>query len=84
MGGIGFDKSPVPDKYFTIDNPSMDNWRFSLGARWNVQSGFRVALTYMFIGYLGRDVTDSAGVPPLNARTKGSNQFPRLELEYLF
>ena len=84
MGGIGFDKSPVPDRYFTIDNPSMDNWRFSLGARWNVQSGLRVALTYMFIGYLGRDVTDSAGVPPLNTRTRGSNQFPRLELEYIF
>ena len=84
MFGGGFDKSPVPDENFTIDNPSMDNYRFSGGVRWAGEKGLRVALTYIYMGYLRRDVTTSVQWPPVNARGWGSNQTPRLELEYVF
>ena len=84
LAGVGFDKSPVPDENFTIDNPSMDNYRFSAGIRWFPETGFRVALTYMYIAYLARNVTTSQASPPLNARGEGGNQFPRLEIEYVF
>jgi long-subunit fatty acid transport protein len=84
MAGGGFDKSPIPDEYFTIENPSMDNWRVACGVRWHPDRGIRVALTYMYIGYLDREVTTSKTSPPLNGTGVGSNQFPRLELEYVF
>ncbi len=84
LAGVGFDKSPVPDDTFTIDNPSMDNYRFALGVRWFPERGWRAALTYTYMGYLERDVTTSKANPPLNARGEGTNQFPRLEIEYVF
>lgn len=84
LAGAGFDKSPVPDERFTIDNPSMDNWRVAGGARWSPPDGFRIALTYVYMGYIERNVTTSKTSPPLNARGRGSNQFPRLEIEYVF
>lgn len=84
MGGVSFDKSPVPDETFSIDNPSMNQLIFSLGVRGMIGEHWRLGAAYMMINYLGRDVRTSQTSPPTNVRISGRSHIPTLEAEYLW
>lgn len=84
MIGLAFDKSPVPNKTFSIDNPSMDQAIISVGARMILAETWKVGVAYMLITYMGRDVKNSQTSPPTNVRLKGRSHIPTLEVEYLF
>lgn len=84
MAGVSFDKSPVPDESWSLDNPSLDQLVVSAGARWQVTDHWRVAATYMIDFYLRRDVKTSKTWPPSNGRGESIGQYPGLEAEYIF
>ena len=84
MAGIGFDKSPVPNKTLSIDNPSMNQFIVSAGIRGTVFERWRIGAAYMLINYLERDVRNSETWPPTNVRISGRSHIPTLEVEYVF
>jgi long-subunit fatty acid transport protein len=84
MAGVGFDKSPVPDRTFSIDMPSMNQLLFTLGSRARLGRHWRVGVAYMLIGYLKRTVTDSITSPPTNGSIWAVGHIPTLEAEYLY
>ncbi|MCA9670532.1 MAG: outer membrane protein transport protein [Myxococcales bacterium] len=84
MAGVSYDKSPIPDETFTLDNPSLDLIQIGSGVRMTLFRHWRVALTYMVLVYLQRDVTTSQTSPPTNARGRGVAHLPGVEVEYLF
>ncbi len=84
MAGVAYDRSPVPDETFSIDNPSMNQAIVSAGIRNTFGEHWRVGLAYMLINYLGRDVTTSTASPPVNVRVRGRSHIPTLEVEYIF
>ncbi len=84
MGGVSFDKSPVPDETFSIDNPSLDQLSFSVGLRSELWKGWRLGASYMYTKYLDRDVTTSQTSPPTNVRITGESHIPTLEVEAFF
>jgi long-subunit fatty acid transport protein len=84
MAGIAFDKSPVPDETFSIDNPSMNQLVISLGARALLANRWRLGVAYMLINYLERNILTSASSPPVNVRISGTSHIPTFELELLF
>ncbi len=84
MLGLAYDQSPVPDEYFSLDNPALSQAILSAGARWQVTDHWRVMAAYMAIFYLERDITTSLTSPPTNVRGRGFNHIPSVEVEYLF
>ena len=84
MAGVAFDKSPVPDETFSIDNPSMNQLIFSLGVRTLLFERWRVGVAYMLINYLERDIRTSQSSPPVNVRISGTSHIPTFEVEYLW
>ncbi len=84
MAGVGFDKSPVPGKSFSLDNPSMNQLVVTTGARWQVTPRWRVAATYLFDYYLPRDIRHNGASPPMNVQVSAIGHTPRLELECMF
>lgn len=84
MTGFGWDKSPVPDATFSIDNPSMNQLLFTFGLRSLIGEHVRVGAAYMFINYQERNVTNSVGNPPVNVRVGGRSHIPTVEAEVLF
>jgi phosphate-selective porin len=54
------------------------------GVRWQVHHHVRLALAYMLLVYLARDVTTSETSPPTNVRGGGYNHIPSLEIEASF
>jgi long-subunit fatty acid transport protein len=84
MVGVSFDRSPVPDKTFSIDNPSMDQLAFSGGMRITLGSHWRLGAAYMYNRYLGRNVTTSQTWPPTNVRMSGASHIPVVEMEYIY
>ncbi len=80
MFGVGYDHSPIPDETFTIDNPSLSHMKFNVGARWQIDPRWRVALTYMFVLYLPRDITTSETSPPTNVKGWGVSHSPALAI----
>lgn len=83
MAGASYDQSPSPGKYLSLDNPSLNQLVFSVGARWQINKQWRIALTYMIDKYLTRDVTNSALNPPMNMRGTGLSHIPRVEVEFM-
>lgn len=83
MAGIGFDKSPVPDETFTIDNPSMDQIVLSLGIRSRL-GAWQLGFAWMMINYLERDIRTSAASPPVNVIISGTSHIPTIEVSYRF
>lgn len=83
MAGVGFDKSPVHDEYFSIDSPSMDQGFVSIGFRELLARHWRIGLSYMHTEYFGRDVTTSLTSPPTNARVDARSYLPTIELTYV-
>lgn len=84
MTGIAYDQSPVPNKSFSLDNPSMSQIVIGMGVRWQITEHWRASLTYMLINYLKRDVQNSISNPPANGYGWGRNHIPGLEVEYVF
>ena len=84
MTGIAYDQSPVPDEYFSLDNPSLSQIVWSTGLRWQVNESWRLATSYMLLNYLKRDVTNSKTNPPANIKGSGLNHIPALEVEWKF
>jgi long-subunit fatty acid transport protein len=84
MVGIGYDQSPAPDEYFSLDNPSLSTILLSTGLRWRASEHLRIALAYIGMIYVERDVRTSRTDPPTNVRGGGSNHMPSLEVEVLF
>jgi len=84
MTGFGWDKTPVPDRTFSIDNPSMNQLLFTFGLRSLIGKYVRVGAAYMLINYQGRNVTDSVGNPPVNVKVGGRSHIPTVEVEVLF
>ena len=84
MTGVAYDQSPVPNKSFSLDNPSMSQIVIGMGVRWQITGHWRASLTYMLINYLKRDVQNSQTNPPTNGRGWGRNHIPGLEVEYVF
>lgn len=81
MAGVAFDKSPVPDETFSIDNPSMNQLIFSLGVRMRLGGHWRVGAAYMLINYLEREIPTSQSSPPVNVRISGTSHIPTFEAE---
>ena len=84
MTGVGFDKSPVPGKYFSLDNPSMNQLVWAVGVRWQALSWLRVAASYMLDWYMPRDIHNNEASPPMNIQGEALGHMPRLELEFYF
>jgi len=84
MAGVAFDKSPVPDKTFSIDNPSMNQAIVSGGFRTRLGEHLQVGVAYMLINYLERDITTSESSPPVNVRVCGRSHIPTVEVEGIF
>jgi long-subunit fatty acid transport protein len=84
MMGIGYDRSPVPDESFAMDNPSMSQIVASAGVRWQLHRNVRMSAAYMLLVYLERDITTSQTSPPTNVRGGGFAHIPSLELEVAF
>ena len=84
MVGAGFDLSPVPDETFSLDNPAPSTVLLSTGARWRIDETWRVALGYIFMIYVPRDITNSRLSPPANLSGGGYNHMPSLEVEVAF
>ena len=84
MAGIGFDKSPVPGKHFSLDNPSMNQLVGTLGVRWRALTWLRVSGSYMIDWYMPRDIRSSEASPPMNVQGEALGHMPRLELEFIF
>jgi long-subunit fatty acid transport protein len=84
MAGASFDRSPIPNETFTLDNPSLSLVQTGIGARWTVARRWRLAASYMLFFYLGRNVTTSQTWPPTNAKGRGIAHLPGLEAEVVF
>lgn len=84
MAGFSYYHSPVPDEWFTIDNPSMNQRIVSVGARAAVTRNLRLGVSYLLTLYEGRDVTTSKSSPPANVRISGRMHLPTVEAEYRF
>ena len=84
MAGCGFDKSPVPDETFSIDNPSMNQLVFSFGVRALLWERLRVGAGYLIDFYLRRDITTNESNPPVNVRVQAISHIPTVDLEYWF
>ncbi|MCB9554652.1 MAG: outer membrane protein transport protein [Deltaproteobacteria bacterium] len=84
LSGISYDKSPIPDSTFTLDNPSLSLVQFGFGLRWHPQRGMRLAATYMLFLGRRREINDSQTSPPTNGRGGGTTHMPGVEFEYAF
>ncbi|MBI5502558.1 MAG: outer membrane protein transport protein [Deltaproteobacteria bacterium] len=84
MVGAGFDLSPVPDETFSLDNPAPSTVLLSTGARWRIDEHWRVALGYIFMIYVPRDIRTSRLSPPANVAGGGYNHMPSVEIEVRF
>lgn len=84
MAGAGFDKSPVPNKTFSIDNPSLNQLIFTVGGRTMLGKHWMLCATYMHTIFLKRDVRHSQTWPPTNAKVSANSYMPTIEVEYLF
>jgi hypothetical protein len=83
MAGVGFDKSPVPDRTFSLDNPSLDQAFGSVGVRDFVGGHWRIGVAYMLSALLPRNITTSETTPPTNVRMHAWEHQPTFEIAYV-
>lgn len=55
-GGVAFDQSPVPDKYYSPENPDADKFVFSLGGSVKFGEHFGLDVAYMLENLKEREV----------------------------
>jgi long-chain fatty acid transport protein len=83
MAGVGFDRSPVPDRTFSLDNPSLDQAYAAVGVRDLVGRHWRIGVSYMFAALLARDITNSQTSPATNVRIHAWEHQPTFEIAYI-
>ena len=81
LTGLSYDRSPIPDETFTLDNPSLSLVQLGVGVRWQATERLRLACSYMLFLYLARDIQNSETSPPTNARGDGTAHLPGIEVE---
>ena len=84
MFGVGYDQSPMPDRTFTLDNPSLSNVKFTWGVRWQIDRHWRISACYLFNIFLERKIDDSETNPPTNIVGSGYSHSPAFDLTYVF
>jgi long-subunit fatty acid transport protein len=84
MTGFSYDRSPVPDQTFSMDNPALSSFNFGVGVRYRFADHWRVTLAYLHYEYISRDITNSQTSPSANGRGKGRALLPTIEIEYLY
>src|SRR5262245_1297772 len=82
MIGIGWDKSPVPDRSFALDSPSYDQIFGAVGFRERLGRSVRIGLGYSVTAFLQRDIRTSETSPPTNVRSSAIGHAPSLEVSY--
>jgi hypothetical protein len=82
--GMHFDNSSSPDNTVEVSAPSFDLFALHLGARWQVNKRYRLALFYGHYWYLQRVVTDSITDPPTNFIGSASSDAAIVVLEASF
>ncbi len=73
MIGYQEDYTPIPNRTFTLENPSRDQRGISLGLRWQVTPRVRLGTAYIRNWFKGPDVQDSVTTPPSNGKAHGAN-----------
>ena len=73
MVGYQEDYSPIPDKTYTLDNPSRDQRGVSFGVRWKPLDKHRFGLAIVRNWFDLVDVQTSISTPPSNAKGHGAN-----------
>ena len=84
MAGFSYDRSPIPDETFAMDNPNLNSLNFATGVRWAINERWRVCVSYMMFVYLERDIDNSETEPPSNGQGTGTAFLPALEAQYRF
>ncbi len=82
MMGYQEDYTPIPEKTFTLENPSRDQLGFSLGARWRINPHHRIGMSVVRNWFDLVDVQTSLSTPPNNIKGHGSNFEVGLEYEW--
>lgn len=73
MIGYQEDYTPIPNRTFTLENPSRDQRGISLGIRWQVTEKVRIGAAYVRNWFTNPDVQDSISIPPSNGKGHGAN-----------
>ena len=82
--GASYDRSPIPDETFSLDNVTLNSWNVAAGVRWAVNRHWRVAVTYAAYLYVPRHIRNSIVSPPSNGDASGVFHMPSLEAQYTF
>ena len=82
MAGLSFDQSPIPDKSFTMENPSLSSWNYTGGVRFALGPHWRLTLSYLQYNYVRRSIQGSQVNPPTNGEGTGTAYLPAFEVEY--
>ena len=73
MIGLIYSNSPAPNRTISAEQPSFDRWGLHSGARYRINSTWRVTLSWSHYQYLDRHVRDSLTTPPSNFDGGGVN-----------
>lgn len=73
MIGYQEDYTPIPNRTFTLENPSRDQRGISVGLRWQVSDRVRIGAAYIRNWFKGPNVQDSVSTPPSNGKGHGAN-----------
>lgn len=74
MVGFQYDRAPFPTKSYSLESPVPSSMGFGLGARWWIDSAWKVALVFQSHFAEKLDITDSITIPPTNVIAKGYSQ----------
>ncbi len=73
MWGIDIDHSPIPDKTFSVDNPTSSFWGVATGTLIELSENWTFGTSYSIQWQKERDIKDSITEPPTNVQTKVYN-----------
>jgi len=82
MFGYQEDKSPIPARSFTLENPTTDLKGVSAGLRWQATARLRVGVAMVRNWYDLIDIQVSQATPPANAKGHGGNTEFGFEVSY--
>ena len=83
LAGGSYDKSPIPDKTFTLENPSLSSWNAAAGVRWRINENWRICLSHTQYFYETRQIDNSITSPLSNGKGTGTAYLPAFEVEYI-
>ena len=82
MMGYQEDYTPIPDRSYSLDNPSRDQRGIAVGSRWQITPSVRVGLAFVRNWFQLVDVQTSLSTPPTNAKGYGANSEVGLDLTW--